>query len=153
MRPRSGLRVMLDRAAGDVAQVPGAHVFDVDDLHSVVETNIERRRGELAAAQVIVEAETEKFMQWLGARAVVPTINELRAHAERIRQAEVAKALRRLGPLSEREQQTIEALTQGIVNKLLHQPTVRLKAQTSNGSALMYANALQELFGLERADA
>ena len=137
----------------DVAQVAGAHVFDVDDLHSVVETNIERRRGELDAAQVIVEAETEKFMQWLGARAVVPTINELRAHAERIRQAEVAKALRRLGPLSEREQQTIEALTQGIVNKLLHQPTVRLKAQTSNGSALMYANALQELFGLERADA
>ncbi|HEY0738338.1 MAG TPA: glutamyl-tRNA reductase [Herpetosiphonaceae bacterium] len=137
----------------DVAQVPGAHVFDVDDLHSVVETNIERRRGELAAAQVIVAAETEKFMQWLGARAVVPTLNELRAHAERIRQAEVAKALRRLGPLSEREQQTIEALTQGIVNKLLHQPTVRLKAQTSNGSALLYASALQELFGLERADA
>lgn len=137
----------------EVAQVPGAHVFDVDDLHDVVETNIERRRGELVAAQTIVAAETEKFMHWLGARAVVPTINELRAHAERIRQAEVAKALRRLGPLSEREQQTIEALTQGIVNKLLHQPTVRLKAQTGNGSALMYANALQELFGLERADA
>jgi glutamyl-tRNA reductase len=137
----------------DIAHMTGAHVFDVDDLQSVVATNIERRRGELTAAQTIVEAETEKFMRWLGARAVVPTINELRAHAERIRQAEVAKALRRLGPLSEREQQAIEALTQGIINKLLHQPTVRLKAHTNNGSALTYASALQDLFGLEQSNA
>ncbi|HEX6288397.1 MAG TPA: glutamyl-tRNA reductase [Herpetosiphonaceae bacterium] len=137
----------------DVAEIPGAHVFDVDDLHSVVADNIERRRGELDAAWTIVAEETEKFIRWLGTRAVVPTINELRAHAERIRQNEVAKALRRLGPLSEREQQTIEALTQGIVNKLLHQPTVRLKAHSSDGSALAYATALQDLFGLENVDA
>jgi glutamyl-tRNA reductase len=136
-----------------VKEIPGAHVFDVDDLQSVVAANIELRRGELSAAQVIVAAETEKFMQWLGARAVVPTINELRAHAERIRQTELAKALRRLGPLGEREQQAIEALTQGIVNKLLHQPTVRLKAHTSSGSAGVYVNALQELFGLENINA
>jgi glutamyl-tRNA reductase len=133
----------------EVAQVPGAHVFDIDDLQSVVAANIDRRRDEFQAAQTIVEAETTKFMRWLGARSVVPTINELRAHAERIRQNEVAKALRRMGPLSEREQQTIEALTQGIVNKLLHQPTVRLKEYASDGSALAYATALHELFGLE----
>jgi glutamyl-tRNA reductase len=150
--------IMIDLAVprdidADVAQVPGAHVFDVDDLHGVVAVNIERRRGELQAAQAIVEAETEKFMRWLGSRAVVPTINELRAHAERIRQNEVAKVLRRLGPLSERDQHMIEALTQGIVNKLLHQPTVRLKEHAGDGSALSYATALQDLFGLENIDA
>ena len=55
--------------------------------------------------------------------------------------------------LSERDQQIIQALSQGIVNKLLHQPTVRLKAHTGNGTGLEYASALQELFGLEHGGA
>ena len=103
----------------------------------------------MEAAQAIVDAETAEFMRWLGARTVVPTLNELRRHAEQIRRDETAKALKRMGPLSERDQQIIEALSQGIVNKLLHQPTVRLKAQAADGTALPYASALQELFGLE----
>lgn len=133
----------------DVASVPGAHLYNVDDLQTVVATNLERRRGELEAVNAIVTSETHEFMRWLGARTVVPTLNELRAHAERIRQGEVEKALRRLGPLTERDRQIVEALSQGIVNKLLHQPTVRLKAQTHSSEGLRYASALQELFGLE----
>jgi glutamyl-tRNA reductase len=137
----------------DVAHVPGVHVYDVDDLQAVVAVNLERRRGEIEAAQAIVDTETGEFMQWLGARMVVPTLNDLRSYAERIRQQEVAKALRRMGPLTERDQQIVEALSQSIVNKLLHQPTVRLKAQAADGMALHYAAALQELFGLEESDA
>lgn len=137
----------------DVAALPGVYLFNVDDLQGVVATNLERRRGELDAVRTIVEAETSEFMRWLNARTVVPTLNELRAHAERIRQGEVAKALKRMGPLSEREQQIIEALSQGIVNKLLHQPTVRLKAHSQDGTGLDYAQALQALFGLEQANA
>ncbi len=137
----------------DVAHIPGVHVYDIDDLQSVIVANLERRRGEIEAAQAIVDAETGEFMHWLGARAVVPALNELRSYAERIRQQEVAKALRRIGPLTERDQQIIEALSQSIVNKLLHQPTVRLKAQAADGMALHYAAALQVLFGLEESDA
>jgi glutamyl-tRNA reductase len=137
----------------DVAAVPGTNVYDIDDLQRVVAGNLERRSGEIEAAQAIVDEETTAFMRWLGARTVVPTLNGLRAHAERIRRDETAKALRRMGPLSEREQQIIEALSQGIVNKLLHQPTVRLKAQAAEGTALPYASALQELFGLEAPNA
>lgn len=137
----------------DVATVPGVHLYNVDDLQTVVAANIERRRGELSAVEAIITAEVDEFMRWLGARAVVPTLNELRAHAERIRQAEVEKALRRMGPLTERDQAIIQALSQGIVNKLLHQPTVRLKAHTSDGNGLSYASALQDLFGLERGNA
>ncbi|PLS81571.1 MAG: glutamyl-tRNA reductase [Chloroflexi bacterium] len=137
----------------DVAAVPGVHLYNVDDLQTVVAANIERRRGEISAVEAIIAAEVDEFIRWLGARAAVPTLNELRAHAERIRQAEVEKALRRMGPLSERDQAIIQALSQGIVNKLLHQPTVRLKAHTASGNGLTYASALQELFGLEHGNA
>lgn len=137
----------------DVTELPGVHLFNVDDLQGVVAANMNRRRSEIEAVAAIVDAETGQFMHWLGARAVVPTLNELRAHAERIRQGEVAKALRRLGPITERDREILETLSQGIVNKLLHQPTVRLKAQTTTGSGLDYATALQELFGLESANA
>jgi len=137
----------------DVADVPGVHLYNVDALQSVVLANLQRRRGELEAAQTIVDAEAADFLTWLVARTVVPTLSGLRAHAERIRQREVDKALRRMGPLNEREREIIEALSQGIVNKLLHQPTVRLKEQSSQGSGLLYAAAIQELFGLEGADA
>jgi glutamyl-tRNA reductase len=137
----------------DVVGVPDVHLYNVDDLQSVVASNIERRRDELQAVETIVAGEADEFMRWMGARAVVPTLNGLRAHAERIRQAEVEKALRRMGPLSEREQQVIQALSQGIVNKLLHQPTVRLKAHTHDGDGLAYAAALHDLFGLEHGNA
>jgi glutamyl-tRNA reductase len=136
-----------------VVDVPGAHVYNVDDLQSVAARNLDRRRGEIAAARAIIAEETAAYLRWLHAREVVPTLNELRAHAERIRQNEVARALRRIGPLSEREQQIIEAMSQGIVNKLLHQPTVRLKQHTAEGAGLEFAAALQELFGLERGHA
>ncbi len=156
-RPERPL-VMIDLAVPrdideNVTEVGGVHLYNVDDLHTVVTSNLERRRGELHAVEKIIDDETNEFLAWLGARAVVPTLNGLRAHAERIRQAEVEKALRRMGPLSEREQQIIQALTQGIVNKLLHQPTVRLKERTGDGTGLAYATALQELFGLEHGNA
>lgn len=137
----------------DVVEVPGVHLFNVDDLQGVVAANLNRRRGEMQAVESIIVAETSEFMGWLGARAVVPTLNELRAHAERIRQGEIAKALRRLGPLTERDREILETLSQGIVNKLLHQPTVRLKAHTNTSAGLAYASALQDLFGLENANA
>lgn len=146
--------IMIDLAVPrdidtDVSDVRDTHVYDIDDLQRVVVANLQRRNGEVEAAQAIVDEEARAFLGWLQARAVVPTLNELRRHAEQIRCDETAKALKRMGPLSERDQQIIEAMSQGIVNKLLHQPTVRLKAQAADGTALPYASALQELFGLE----
>ena len=65
-----------------------------------------------------------------------------------IRQAELARALSRLGPLGERERETLEALTQAIVNKLLHAPTVRLKARAGEDDGRRYAPAVRALFQL-----
>ncbi|GAC1358018.1 MAG: glutamyl-tRNA reductase [Herpetosiphon sp.] len=132
----------------DAGLVPGAHLYNIDDLEQVIATNMARRRNEIDAVQAIVESEVERFHHWLNARSIVPTLNGLREHAEAIRQSELAKALKRLGPLEDRERQIVEALSLGIINKLLHSPTVRLKHEAAHGNGLEYATALETLFGL-----
>jgi glutamyl-tRNA reductase len=110
---------------------------------------LERRREELGAAQLIVDQETERFMGWVSSRTVVPTLASLRAQADSISQSELAKAMRRFGALDDREREVMESLASGIVNKLLHQPTVRLKQEAANGDATSYAEALRFLFDLD----
>jgi glutamyl-tRNA reductase len=133
----------------DVKEVPGAHVYDIDDLDQVVSANVQRRRDELGAVERIVAEEATRFLQWLSARAVVPTLKGLRAQADSIGRDELQKALRRLPDLPQREREVVESLVSGIVNKLLHQPTVRLKHEAAQGNAHGYAEALQFLFGLD----
>jgi glutamyl-tRNA reductase len=152
-RPRRPL-LLIDLAVprdidAAVSEVEGAHVYDIDDLAAVVQTNMQRRREELGAAQRIVDEETDRFMGWLGSRMVVPTLASLRAQADSISQNELAKAMRRFGAPSDREREVMESLASGIVNKLLHQPTVRLKQEAANGDATSYAEALRYLFGLD----
>ena len=133
----------------DVALVVGAHVYDIDDLEQVVSSNLLRRREEIGAVKVIVAEETTRFLAWLSARSVVPTLNSLRAQADSIGRDELEKALRRLPGLDQRSREVVESMVSGIVNKLLHQPTVRLKREAAQGDAQPYAEALQFLFGLD----
>ena len=117
----------------------------------MVVTNLERRRAEVVSVQGIVDEEAERYMAWLSARAVVPTLSRLREHAEVISRAEVDRVMRRLPELGAREREVVESLASGIVNKLLHQPTVRLKQQATGANGTAYAEALQYLFDLERS--
>ncbi len=87
-------------------------------------------------------------MEWLAAQSVVPTIRELRAYAEDIRAAELRRALAHLPTLSEEEQQTIQALTTAIVNKLLHHPIMALK-DPADGPQL--AQTLNRVFQLSQS--
>jgi len=88
------------------------------------------------------------FLAWLRSRSVAPAIAALYSRAETIRQEELARFLGRLGPLSQRERQQLEALTHGLVNRLLHQPTVRLKEKAASPDGRLYARAMCELFDL-----
>ncbi len=135
----------------EVSLVAGAHVYDIDDLGGVVASNMERRREELGTVHMIVAEETERFTAWLSARTVVPTINRLREQAEDIGRGELERVMRRLPALGQREREAVESLATGIINKLLHEPTVRLKREAVQGNALPYAEALQFLFGLEQS--
>lgn len=132
-----------------VGELPGVHLYNIDDLQALVEDHLNGRRREIPRVEQIVAEEVGRFMAWFKTLDVVPLIAELYQRSEAIRQAEVARALRRLGHLSERERQVIEAMSQSLVNKLLHAPTERLKAEAENGQAALYAQVARALFGLD----
>ena len=102
-------------------------LYDIDDLQAVVEETTRGREAEFAKAEAIAVAEGEKFSAWLSTRDAAPVIASLRQRAEEIRRSELAKASGRLAGLSEGERSAVESLTTQIVNKLLHEPIVRLK--------------------------
>ena len=130
-----------------IAQLPYAFLYDVDDLDETVGTGT--AEGAAARAEAIVNEEAERFRRWQASRGVVPAIAALRGRAEEIRAAEVARAARRL---PEADRRAIEALTVQLVNKLLHEPTVRLKEAAAGAEGSAYADAVRHLFGLDDAD-
>lgn len=133
----------------EAARLEGAFVYDIDDLQGLCADNLLERQQAAGEARAIIASELEEFEKWWSSREVVPTITALRARAEEIRQAELRKALGRFGELSERDRSTLEALTSGIVNKILHLPTVRLKDCCRGDGGGIYALVLRELFALE----
>jgi glutamyl-tRNA reductase len=131
----------------EIASLPYAFLYDVDDLDEAVGTgNVE---GAAARAEAIVAEEAERFRAWQASRGVVPAIASLRARAEEIRLRELQRAGRRLAELSPEERRAVEAVTVQIVNKLLHDPTVRLKEAAAGADGATYADAVRHLFGLE----
>ncbi len=131
----------------EIATLPYAFLYDVDDLDEAVGTGTVE--GAAARAEAIVAEEAERFRAWQASRGVVPAIASLRAHAEEIRLAELQRAGRRLADLSPDERKAVEAVTVQIVNKLLHDPTVRLKEAAAGADGATYADAVRHLFGLD----
>ncbi len=136
----------IDPACGSLAD---AFLYNIDDLSSVVSANLEERMREAERAEVIIAEEIGVFARWLDSMEVVPTVAAIRSKAENMRSEEFDKALRRLGGLSEKEIQTVEALTQAIVNKMLHGPTARLKQVSSERYGVGYIEAARYLYGLD----
>ena len=136
----------------DVGRLPSVYVYDIDDLKEVVQQNVEQREREVPKVETIVRRHTEEYLLWLASLDVTPTIRDLRSEASRVCDTEVERALRKLGSLSEREERIVRSLGQGIVNKLLHRPTIRLKQFAEEGNGSEYAHALRELFALNPAE-
>jgi glutamyl-tRNA reductase len=124
-------------------------LYDIDDLQNVVQENRRERQREALAAEEFVWQEVRQFEQWLTVRDAVPTIVALRQQAEAIRQQELEKALHKFGPLDERQRRVLEALTCGIVNKLLHAPTVALKRASQEGQVRDAVHMVRHLFNLD----
>jgi glutamyl-tRNA reductase len=131
--------------------VDGVYLYDVDDLGRVAAANVEERGREKARAETIVREEAQRFDGWLAALAAVPTIRDLRARAERIRALEVERAAARLAG-AESPHEVLEALSRGIVNKLLHAPISRLRAQEDREQGLATLEAARTLFALDDRD-
>jgi glutamyl-tRNA reductase len=139
-----------------VGELPGCHLFDLDDLEHVVATNIEGRTAEVAAAEGIVDGAAMEFGQWRRERTVGPAIAALRARAEVVRVRELERFDSRLAHLAPEDRRRIEQLTRSIVNKLLHEPSVRLREAAGAGADThaVLAGALEQLLGpVDAADA
>ena len=135
-----------------LSSVDGCFVYDIDDLEAVVAASLEGRRAEAVHAERIVAAEAERFRAWQASLAVVPAITSLRARAEEIRAAELARIEARLERLPESERAVVDTVTSQIVNKLLHLPTVRMKEAAVTADGLIYAEVVRHLFGLGEDD-
>lgn len=135
---------------GDVNELPHVQAFNVDDLKAVVAQNQETRRQMALEAEGLLEEEVELFDLWWRSLETVSTISCLRDKVETIRTQELEKALSRLGTeFAEKHQEVIEALTRGIVNKILHDPTVQLRAQQDIEARRKAMETLRVLFNLE----
>jgi glutamyl-tRNA reductase len=132
-----------------VNTLDGVFLYDIDDLEHVVETNRRERQREAVAAEDLVWREVQQFQQWLETRDAAPTIMALRQHAEKIRDAELSKALAKLGPLDERQRRIVETLSTSITNKLLHTPTVNLKRSSRQERLRDYVQLVRSLFELD----
>jgi glutamyl-tRNA reductase len=110
-----------------------------------------QRRQEIAKVRGIITQELDRFRLERSAREVAPLISSLRERAEELRGAELARFRSRLARLDPDARETVDAVTRGLVNKLLHDPTVRIKDAAGTAQGELYADALAELFGLADA--
>jgi glutamyl-tRNA reductase len=134
-----------------VDQLENVYLYDIDDLASVANENAEQRRGETVKAEAIVVEQQQRFDGWFTALRAVPTIQHLRARAESIRAAEVARAAPRLD-LDAPALEGVEALTRAIVNKILHAPLSRLRREAGREEGMAYLEAARVLFALDDGD-
>jgi glutamyl-tRNA reductase len=124
--------------------------YDIDDLKSVVDANIRERLREAQRAEVLVEREVAKFRARLGDVEVIPTIVSLRERLEEIRAGELRRALARVPDASPETRAALEALSTGIVNKILHAPITKLRESSRAGAHRSWLEVVNELFGLRR---
>jgi glutamyl-tRNA reductase len=114
-----------------------------------VQSNLEDRMREARRAEAIIDEELAVFEAWIESLEVVPTIAAIRAAAEQVREEEYARALKRLGTLSEKDLATVEALSQAIVSKILHAPTARLRDAAAEKGGYAQVEVARMLYGLD----
>ena len=131
-----------------VRQVFGVMLLDMDDLKAFALHSLEQRQLEVGRVRTILAEELERFRAERSAREVAPVVTALRGRAEEIRQAELERFRSRLADLDPATRKAVEALTAGIVNKLLHDPTVRVKDAAGTPRGELFTDALTELFSL-----
>ena len=151
-RPLCILDIALPRDVEPaVGELNNVFLYDLDDLRAVVAANLERRQDELPSAEQVIAGEVDKYWSWLAGLATVPVLTRFRAQMERVREEELAQAMRKLGQLTPSEREAVEYLSRSLMNKFLHEPSVRLRAAAANGRGLGIVDAVRYLFALEES--
>jgi glutamyl-tRNA reductase len=129
----------------DVTGIPNVHLRDIDDLQSQANDNVRERESEIPYVEAIVENEVAQFLKWLASLDVVSTITDLRRQLETTRQRELEWLFKRLD-LDEREQELVSQMTHRLLNKILHEPTLRLKHEAATGNGAIFTSTMRQLF-------
>jgi len=138
----------IDAACGEIA---GVSLYDIDDLEAVVARNRRVRQAEARRAEAIIEEEIHRFAAWLGTLEILPTLAALRARASEIAASVLAENAGRWESASPRDLERVEAIARAIVNRLLHEPTARIKELRDDRAHRRLA-LIRELFGLSVPD-
>ena len=127
-----------------------AFVYDIDDLEQVVDANKKQREREAVWAEEIVREEVQKMMKRLASREVVPTIVALEDRLNRIREMELERQRGRLQNLTPEQREALDALTRGIVSKILHGPITELKSGAGQPEQGALVQLIRKMFGVEK---
>ena len=158
MRQRPGRPlVMIDIAVPrdvdpDARAVPGVALYDMDDLQQAVARGRRVREAEAVHARSLVDEEADRFDRWLTSLEVVPTIAALRERGEEVVQTVLRENEHRWESLSDADRERLVVMARAVVNRLLHEPTLRLKSSAADDegeAAYLHVQALRDLFGLD----
>lgn len=131
-----------------IGEIPNVFVFDIDDLESVISSNIREREREAERAELIVESEMMQFQQSLRALEAGPTIGALRQTLQDVARQELSRQRNRLGALSAEQERAVEALLISTVNKISH-PILAQMRRSFDASDEETVQAWRDIFGLE----
>jgi glutamyl-tRNA reductase len=129
------------------AELPGVTLYDIDDLQGVVQRKLSVRKSEKTRAEAIVEDEIQRFARWLGQLDVMPTIAALREHGAALVEQVLAENEGRWEAASAKDLERVDAIARAVMQRLLHEPTIRLKA-IEGGAGHGRLQLIRELFGL-----
>jgi len=132
-----------------VGEIPGVTLLDLDDVRFFAEQKMAGRRAEVTAVEQLLADELERYRSATAARAVAPVVAALHAEAEVLRAREFERYARRLSGLDPETREAVEQLTRGIVAKILHTPSVRVKQAAGSARGERLAEALRALFDLQ----
>ena len=153
-RPMFFIDIAVPRdVSSEMAKLDGIFTYDIDDLQQAVTSHVADRRKEAELAETIITGEVERFEAKLHTLDVVPTIVSLQDHLETIRQAEIDRVRGRLGHMTPEQEIAVEALTRGIINKVMHTPITTLKSAAKESEATTVVEVIRRLFNLREKDA
>jgi glutamyl-tRNA reductase len=132
-----------------VRDLPGVTLLDINDLRTFAQAGIERRSGELAAVVEIIDEESSLFRTAASARSAAAVVVAVHRWADDVRDAELTRFDARLEGLDPRQREAVEALAKGLVNKLLHRPTMALKEHAGSPTGDRLAEAMRQLYDLD----
>jgi glutamyl-tRNA reductase len=136
-----------------VRELAGIALYDMDDLQRAVDRNVSAREAEATRARTLVEADVERFEEFMARLDVLPTVAALRERGESIVRQVLGENERRWESLSDADRERLEAMARSIVARLLHEPTLRLKGGAGEEGSYRHVQALRELFALEAGSA